>query len=206
MSDSRERILEAARSLYLEENLQGFSMRKVAAKVGFSATAIYRHYRDKEALLYAVMRQGHEMFYQDILKVQDQHSHPLMQLQDQANAYVEFALEHDDFYRMMFMDPMVIGPVGLPEEVFEDSFNTFELMVQKVERCINEDVFRAGADVNAHEIALTVWGHVHGLCSLYLTKRILAEEGDEVFRRFARRSSMRLMQGFIGRELAKFAR
>jgi AcrR family transcriptional regulator len=36
-------------------------MRKVAARVGVSATAIYRHYRDKEALMSEVVVEGHRL-------------------------------------------------------------------------------------------------------------------------------------------------
>ena len=51
--DTAARLLACARDLFLAEGVAGFSMRKVASAAGVSATAIYRHYDDKETLLFA---------------------------------------------------------------------------------------------------------------------------------------------------------
>ncbi len=55
-------ILAAARDLYLTHGLTGFSMRKVADAVGISATAIYRHFDGREALILAVVDEGFRRF------------------------------------------------------------------------------------------------------------------------------------------------
>ena len=41
-------IVAAARDLFLEAGPSGMTMRAVAKRVGISATAIYRHFDDKE--------------------------------------------------------------------------------------------------------------------------------------------------------------
>ena len=51
MSDLRERVLIAATDLFQRHGVQGVSMRKIAERVGVTATAIYRHYEDKNELL-----------------------------------------------------------------------------------------------------------------------------------------------------------
>lgn len=42
--DTREKILEAARELFIQKGYDGVSMRKVADKVEYSPTAIYVHF------------------------------------------------------------------------------------------------------------------------------------------------------------------
>ena len=46
MSEQREHILTCACELYLEDGLEGFSMRKLARDVGVTAPALYRYYWD----------------------------------------------------------------------------------------------------------------------------------------------------------------
>ncbi len=47
----RERILDTTRDLLIEQGLEWFSMRKLAAKIDYTPTAIYFHFPDKESLL-----------------------------------------------------------------------------------------------------------------------------------------------------------
>jgi len=53
-----ERIFEAARSLFDLEGEKGLSMRRIAAAVGITPMAIYKHFSDKDALLNALMLDG----------------------------------------------------------------------------------------------------------------------------------------------------
>ena len=60
MHDTRQSILEAARDLYAKEGVHALSMRKLADQVGISATAIYRHFDDKEHLILAAVLPGRQ--------------------------------------------------------------------------------------------------------------------------------------------------
>jgi len=51
----RDRILTAARSLFIEHGYAGLSMREIAAAVGVSKPALYYHFRDKEGLYLAIV-------------------------------------------------------------------------------------------------------------------------------------------------------
>ena len=53
--DTKEEIIEAAREEFLEKGFQDASMRKIAGKVGITATALYRHYSSKEDIFDAVV-------------------------------------------------------------------------------------------------------------------------------------------------------
>lgn len=52
---SREKILDAALEVVRRRGLAGLSQRKLAAELGVSAMAMYRHFRDKEALVHALL-------------------------------------------------------------------------------------------------------------------------------------------------------
>ncbi|MDD3530146.1 MAG: helix-turn-helix domain containing protein, partial [Gallionellaceae bacterium] len=45
--ETRSRILDAARELFVERGIEATTMREIAGRVGCSATAIYLYFRDK---------------------------------------------------------------------------------------------------------------------------------------------------------------
>ena len=74
MSESKELILSCARDTFLKEGLSHFSMRKVASCVGMSATALYRHYANKEDLIFQVLLRGYRIFSRYLEKVNEDHA------------------------------------------------------------------------------------------------------------------------------------
>lgn len=57
--DLRAACLRAARELLEEDGSAGLSLRAVARRAGVSATAPYRHFADRDALVSAVAAQGY---------------------------------------------------------------------------------------------------------------------------------------------------
>jgi DNA-binding transcriptional regulator YbjK len=47
----RAQILDAARQLFAKEGYEAVTMREVARKIQYTATALYYHFPDKESLL-----------------------------------------------------------------------------------------------------------------------------------------------------------
>ena len=48
--ETREKILDAARELFIEKGFDGVSMRQIANKIEYTPTTIYGHFQDKEEL------------------------------------------------------------------------------------------------------------------------------------------------------------
>src|SRR5438094_5711043 len=48
---TRQRILDAARRMFVQRGYEATTMRAIAAKIGYTPTAIYHHFEDKEALV-----------------------------------------------------------------------------------------------------------------------------------------------------------
>ncbi len=56
-SETRDKILDAARELFITHGYEGVSMRKVAEKIEYSPTAIYVHFADKEDLFHQLCQE-----------------------------------------------------------------------------------------------------------------------------------------------------
>jgi AcrR family transcriptional regulator len=100
--DLRGEILRAAAALFVEN--RDFSLRQVAEKIGYSATTIYLHFKDKEELLFAICDQGFDVFDAALHAAYDSAKEPLDRIINMGRAYIHFGLTHPAHYRVMFQE------------------------------------------------------------------------------------------------------
>src|SRR6184192_3413771 len=100
--ETRRKILDAARRMFVQHGYEGTTMRAIAAKVGYTPTAIYHHFRDKEALVTELSTLDFRAFAQALKRI-GAVADPVDRLQQMAVAYAEFAAMHPMQYQFMFM-------------------------------------------------------------------------------------------------------
>src|SRR6266508_6790574 len=101
----RDDILSAALRLVEQRGPAGITMREVAAELGYSATAIYRHFASKEELLLALKLQAGDLLAEE-MEVARQEPTLEAQLHAMAHRYLEFGLENPAYYRLIFQDTL----------------------------------------------------------------------------------------------------
>jgi AcrR family transcriptional regulator len=164
----REKILDAARDLFLECGYEGVTMRKVAERIEYSPTAIYLHFADKESLFRelcsADFSQLAEQFQQVAITAD-----PVERLRACAQIYIQFAVDHPNQYRLMFMTPK---PTSSSEEALElkgdPKRNSYAFLHSLVTAAKESGSFRREYN-NVELIAQTLWAAVHGVASLEIT-------------------------------------
>jgi AcrR family transcriptional regulator len=192
-TSTRDRLLACARDIYLEEGLVGLSMRKVGQMAGVSATAIYRHFDSKEALLAAVAEEGFALFGEYLWRSL-QGATPRERLRGTVTGYLRFALEQGPYYRVIFLSPVEnIGFLALSETVGRKAEPTFQFLVDRVRECIAAGVLQDG---DLTEIAAIIWAHSHGLVALYLNGNFGARvPTEQAFEDLYHRAQDRLVRG-----------
>ena len=98
----RTLIIDAARDLFVSRGVEAVTMREIAKRIGYSATSIYLHFADKEALLRAICDTDF-LALASALKNIFQIAEPVERMQALGHGYAEFALSHPNHYRLMFM-------------------------------------------------------------------------------------------------------
>ncbi len=192
-ASTRQTILEAARDVFLEAGLPGLSMRKVAARSGITATAIYRHFEHKEALLTAICEAGFEVFGSYLMGSLGEAT-AVTRLDETGMGYMRFGLENPGYYRVIFMSSAEdLGWEAMPESNREKLGPTFQFLVDRVRECIDEGVFAPADPVT---LAGHIWAQVHGLVSLYLSGGLRPViHSQEQFEGFFRDSLQRMREG-----------
>ena len=151
----REACLQAARELLEESGDSDLSLRAVARRAGVSATAPYRHFADREALLYGVAAVGYRDLAGELAAAQPSPSTPA-DLADIGVAYVRFALDHPALFRVMFAEPC--DPTS-PERVAATT---------AINEYLHTIIRQALPTADTGAMATTLWALVHGMAFLHL--------------------------------------
>ena len=164
---TRQKILDAARRMFVQRGYDATTMRAIAAKIGYTPTAIYHHFEDKEALVAELSALDFRAFaqaLQDIGAVAD----PVERLRRTGRAYVAFGVANPMHYQFLFMTRRPKGrPKGAGQgDPGEDAYGFLR------QTCA--DAIAAGRlrpeFTDADEVAQIAWGAMHGLVALHIAK------------------------------------
>jgi AcrR family transcriptional regulator len=161
MDDIKTRIVAAARSLYFEHGPDAVTMRAVAERVGVTATALYRHFADKDAILREIMGEGSRLLGSHLFLALEAPT-PLDRLRAAANAYLDFAVAQPQAYRALFAsaDEEEGSPIALQRGALR------RFLRDRVREAMDAGDLAAGDPDGA---TLAIWSTVHGLASLHHT-------------------------------------
>jgi AcrR family transcriptional regulator len=163
----RTLIIDVARELFVSRGVDAVTMREIAKRIGYSATSIYLHFADKEAVLRAILDTDMLALatsLKNILLIAD----PVERLHALGRGYAEFALSHPNHYRLMFMTERTMCDPELSSlqqnNAEQDAYFQLKTVVGEV---YTAGYFRADLQ-DADLIAQTIWAGVHGVCSLQI--------------------------------------
>src|SRR5262245_19170606 len=102
----RAALVDAATGLIEERGPDGFTLREVARRARVSQAAPYRHFKDRNDLLAAVVEQGFQGLLEAMTEAAAASVSPLERLRRSGAAYLTFALGRTAHFQVMFrMEP-----------------------------------------------------------------------------------------------------
>jgi len=166
--DLKNALIKAGVEILAKDGVSGLSLRKVASRAGVSHTAPYSHFVDKQALIAAISTEGFRQLHERISSVAEKNkTKPARQLSEVAWAYVQFAMDDRDRFKVMFSG-VLEKEKEYPEFVAESQRN-FQLVRRIVEANQVAGVLSSGP---ADLVTLSAWGIVHGFIMLLLESQI----------------------------------
>ena len=165
-AESEQSILDAARDILAHSGVEALSMRSVGERVGMSATAIYRYFANKDALVDAVVRVGFERFGAYLTKAAEAHPKgSLDRLAALGLGYIRFALENEAYFKLLFslQHPHPQAIQDLPEA------GGHGLLRQAVLDAMDSGALRR---TDPDIVVMYLWSVAHGLLTLSMTCRI----------------------------------
>jgi AcrR family transcriptional regulator len=176
----RRAILDAARELFVSEDYNAVTMRRIAEKIEYSPTAIYLYFNDKEEIFQHLIEEGFTKLSEQLeaLAIAD----PLERLREGGRIYLQFAFEHPQYYRIMFQIGDKNTAQICPHEL-EIAPRAFDFIRTCVTEAVAQNLFRE--DIHPDVLSHCIWAAMHGAASLALANRLkmLPDEAHPIFYR-----------------------
>jgi len=165
--DLKNALIKAGIEILSKEGIDALSLRKVAKRAGVSHTAPYAHFVDKQALIAAIAAEGYKKLYEKLFAAQTSQKDSLARLMAAAHAYLQFALDQPDHFRITFSG-VVEAEQNYPDYV-EQSKRCFALVVTVIEECQARGLFARG---DTKLVAVSTWSFIHGFVHLLLANQL----------------------------------
>jgi AcrR family transcriptional regulator len=161
----RQSILDAAEELFVQDGYQNVSMRRIAEKIEYSPTTLYRFFRDKADIVDQLIAQGYRGVYERYDEIlADRPASPLETLNRVIDAYVAFGLEHPNHYQLWFATSEIrIVDGELRMQHGGRSYHVYHVWLDLIDECKSAGLLPAKDTLVLFQL---IWGAVHGLISL----------------------------------------
>ncbi|MFD4669328.1 TetR/AcrR family transcriptional regulator [Lentzea sp. NPDC058450] len=187
----REEIIAAAVALLDEGgDERAVTLRSVARKAGIAAPSIYPHFADQPSIMLAVVQQEMSALTATLREADETAPHGARaRLFAVCNAYLDFAREHPQRYRIMFgglWTPSTEDTSITDADLDSLGVEAFTLLVEVLGACIEEGIAHGSDDLYGDAVAL--WLGLHGLAHQRAVVRKMpgpADVGDRLIRALA---------------------
>jgi len=144
-------------------------MRKIARDIGYSATSIYLHFENKDALIHALIEEGMDRLLAALQTAEVEHPEdPAARLYALCRCFVDFGLDHPEYYEIMFM----LHPEHMkryPAAKYRQARRNLDVIAATLSAGMARGVFEVD-DVRV--AASSLWASLHGTVSLLLARRV----------------------------------
>lgn len=183
-----EKIAAKARKLLASGGVEAVTMRKIAAGVGITPMAVYRHFADRDALLTSLADEGFAELANRVAAVGSA-GKLSTRLTKFLDINLDFALEHPRMFELMFLSRRE-GSRKFPTDFKAGKSPTANPMADLLQEGMDSGYFLAD---DVWEIVFESGALLQGLVMLYLGGRI--DMNETQFRSFCHRSLQRYIHG-----------
>jgi AcrR family transcriptional regulator len=157
----RGEIREAARAIFVRDGYQSFSMRKLAAGIGYSPGSIYLYFRNKEGLFRSLVDESFSRLAESLEGLADEpRKDPVARLKQGLSLYVAWGCSHPNDYQIAFLLPDT-GPGPYK------THQAFNILRSIVADCLPAGKARSERVEMASQ---AIWSAVHGITSLLIQR------------------------------------
>jgi AcrR family transcriptional regulator len=163
----REEILAAAEEILIRTNDQtALSIRAVASAVGVTPPSIYLHFADRNDLLFEVCERHVAHLEQAMQDAAEGEPDPVERLRRRGWAYLQWALDNPEHYRVLMMSRPDCTPDRFVDERLVDTAGLMPVVADLAE-AMDAGLIRGDDPL---EVTKVLWMLIHGVASMLISK------------------------------------
>jgi AcrR family transcriptional regulator len=162
----RALVVRAAEGLFADRGYAGVTLRALAKALGRSPTAAYRYFEGKAEIFAAARTAAYRRFAEAQERAVRGGAGPLERLARLGSAYVQFAVDEPDAYRLMF--ELKQPEAGRSAALREAEDRAWAPLRETIEAVVDAGHLRG----DPHEVTHLFWAGMHGVVSLQLAGKL----------------------------------
>jgi AcrR family transcriptional regulator len=159
---NKETILAAAREIFREDGLDKFSMRSLADKADYSASAIYKYFNNKQEILEALRAEGWQLLNQFSAKRNASMNDSVEAVIQSGLAWFDFVRQYPDYFKLMVSESS--DDRGGFDALM--SHPGFQRLVKNIQQLVDNKVVRLIPGTTVQMLAFNFFASIEGYCSL----------------------------------------
>lgn len=167
MEETRSRLVAAALALYRARGYEAVTLRELGAACGLSYATPYRYFTSKDELFSLVRAEVFKSFGEYLKERDPVRAAPLLRLRRVLRAYIEYAQDCPEDYRLIFsmrQPPCAPdSPLGLARR------ETVDYVISVGQAAIDGGQLKGDAST----FVQLVWAGLHGLLSLHVGNQLI---------------------------------
>jgi AcrR family transcriptional regulator len=171
----RRKILNAARTLFLNESYANVSMRKIAEQIEYSPGAIYSYFTSKEDIFFALAEEGLQIVRTHCSAASHANS-PLERVREAFWRFYTFSKEQPEYFSLIFVDSAV-PRISRDWERFSSMRELRQDIESDIQQCIDEGMFPRAETPGA--IFRLLWTAAYGVAVFRLSHRLAPGEDSD---------------------------
>lgn len=189
----KEELLQTATEMIDKEGIDAITLRDLTQRLGTSRTAVYRHFTSKEDLILGVIEKGYEQLDRMFTPIFEDRTQSVAQrFNAMARAYLDFAIEHPNLYRLLFGDKYHQEREELCDYKDESQATGLYALIGLLVEGQEEGSI---AQVNPMVQAAMAWASIHGLASLLIDGHLMMSDNMEVIYEYSIEALLKGLKG-----------
>ncbi|GAA4719257.1 TetR/AcrR family transcriptional regulator [Brevibacillus fulvus] len=167
MSDTRQKLIHITGQMIAQKGIDAVSMRELGKEMNLSRSAMYRHFRNKEDLLAAVVAENFKVLHSNMRQLPGNVSDPRQRLNTILRTYFEFGINNYEHYRLMFQKQW-------DKAQYPDIYASAIVVYELVESCLKQ---AGNTRKSPNQSTAIMFAFMHGLVELHAADHSEAEKG-----------------------------
>lgn len=181
----KKEIIETTLEIVDKYGVKGMTVARIAKKVGFAESALYRHFRSKKEIIQFILDEAAAAAHQQLNEIIDTEDNAVNKLKSLLKIHLEFLESYPGLFKIIYSDEIHIGEKSL--------LNKLESLINDLTDSIKEIIDRGkktdkfSLDVDSTMAAVNFLGIVQTSFSYWTIKNrkiSLSQTGDHLLSQF----------------------
>lgn len=167
MNDTKQRLIQITRKMIDQDGVDSISLRELGKELNMSRSAMYRHFKNKEDLLAAIVAENFLSLNSKISKLIEVNGDIRKLLKDILCTYYDYGMKNKEHYHLMFQKQW---DKNLYPDIYKSAFAIFGL----VETCLEK---AGNIKKTPNQLTAIIFAFIHGLVELNSAQHTEVEKG-----------------------------